>query len=119
MSRLPAQIRAKMRNSIQWERFAGQDGHADEVYAAPVAIDCWIETKGGSGGLQRKQGVGITEFDPRVDVYMDAQDIDPSTVTLRDRFTYVINGQPFKTQPDRIDQVFGPDASAWLTVVTL
>lgn len=108
-----------MRNTILWERYAGMDGHADEVYMEPVELKCWIEDRGGFGGVVRNQSVGATEYDPKTDVFMDAQDIDVATITMRDRFTYTMNGQQFKTQPDKISVVYGPDGvSPWLVAVT-
>jgi hypothetical protein len=119
VSKLPAQIKKLMRNEVTWEGFIGQDGFTDEIYTEPRTIKCWIEEKGGFGGVQRNQTGSSTLIDPKVDVYMDPNDIDPSTVTMRDRWTYAINGQEWQTQADRIAITNGPDGSPWLLVATL
>ncbi len=108
-----------MRNTITWERFIGQDGHADAVYAAPVELKCWLESRSTSGDLQRRQHAGGTTIDPEVDVYLDGGDVDAQQITQRDRFTFSLNGQMFKTEPDVITNHFGPDSSVWCVVVGL
>jgi hypothetical protein len=103
---------------VTWERYAGQDGHADERFAAPMELACWLEDRGGFGGVVRDQKLGITEYDPKTDVYMDAQQIDAAQISMRDRFTFVQNGQTFSSLPDRVSVIYGPDSSPWLVVVT-
>ncbi len=109
-----------MRNTITWERFVGQDGHADAKYAAPVDLKCWIETRGLTAeGLVRRQHAGGTTIDPQVDAYLDGGDVDAGAITQRDRFTYAVNGQSFKSEPDGITAVYGPDSSVWCIQVSL
>lgn len=115
----PAEITNLMTNTVTWERFIGQDGHAVEKYAAPLTVPCWFEEKGMSGGTQRVTQPGKTTMQPLIDIYMDCDQIDASEVTLRDRFTYFVNGQKFFSQPDRLNIGYGPDGSPWTLVVTL
>jgi len=108
-----------MRNTITWERFIGQDGHADAIYAAPVKLKCWLEVRVGAGGLQRRQTRATTRIDPEVDCFLDGGDVDAETITQRDRFTYTLNGQEYKTEPDGITNICGPDSSVWAISVAL
>lgn len=115
----PPQIRALMRNKITWERFVGQDGHADAIYAAPVTLKCWIEVRSQAGDVQRRQHAGGTTMDPELDVFLDGGDVSAQEITQRDRFTFTLNGQSFKTEPDAITNQFGPDSSVWTVMVSL
>ena len=118
MTALDPQLKALMRNTVKWERFAGQDGHADPVFDPPRYLRCWIEGRS-QGNIITQRGVSETVVDPQVDVYVDAEEIDEKKITYRDRFTYTLNGQSYNSEPDKISMFYGPDSRAWAIVVTL
>lgn len=118
MTALDPNLKALMRNTIKWERYSGQDGHADPVFDPPRFLKCWIEPKA-QGSIITQRGISETTVDPQVDVYMDAGDIDVEKITFRDRFTTTVNGQPYNSEPDKIARFDGPDSRPWAIVVTL
>lgn len=111
-----------MNETVTWEKAVTRDRYAQNSFAAPVTIKCFIEPSGFiGGGIKSSRRPDETVVDAVFEMYFDASDPNVQQFTLDDYFTVTNEAgvTVVRTQPELVANFFGPNGDPWLKVVTL
>lgn len=126
MATVDSNILGLMNQTVAWEGYAGTSTtYGEPNWNAPKNKTCYMEAKGLSGeAVAKVSRADDTVYDPKYQLYFDANDADVQAFTMKDRFTIRstalgATAEIMRSRPKGMDLLVGPQGEAWIKIVTL